>query len=394
MRLLQRYILGELVRVFAFLLSVLTILLVFVGVIGEAAKSGLGPMQIVQILPYIVPSLLPFTIPATLLLTVCVVYGRIAGDQEITAVKAAGISVMAVLWPSFFLAGLLSVCTLILTDQFIPWARGNIQRTVTSAVEDIFLDVLRTQQVLADSRNGITITVLGVNGRTLVMPTFRYITPGGTVVTIQAQEATIEFNLDRQEVMLHFVRANINTGNGANSMYIEREDKPFPLPQDHKKRTPRELTIRDIRREMDLVAHSREDMEQKQVMAAAIALTRGDFGRFFQPDFHHYAAMIGVHTERYKRLEIEVHARFALSCSCLFFVLVGSPFSILQARRQFLTSFALCFMPILAIYYPVFLLCMNLSKSHSFFHPAWTMWIANLILFVAGSIILWKVSRN
>ena len=26
------------------------------------------------------PSLLPFTIPATLLLTVCVVYGRIAGD--------------------------------------------------------------------------------------------------------------------------------------------------------------------------------------------------------------------------------------------------------------------------------------------------------------------------
>ena len=90
MRMLQRYILGELLRVFAFVLSVLTVLLVFVGAFQQARDSGLGPLQILEILPFVVPSLLPFTIPATLLLTVSVVYGRIAGDQEITAAMAAG----------------------------------------------------------------------------------------------------------------------------------------------------------------------------------------------------------------------------------------------------------------------------------------------------------------
>lgn len=75
MKLLQRYILGELVRVFLLLVIVLTLMLVFVGVFREATQRGLGPVQILQILPYVVPSMLPFTVPATLLLSVCVVYG-------------------------------------------------------------------------------------------------------------------------------------------------------------------------------------------------------------------------------------------------------------------------------------------------------------------------------
>ena len=129
--LLQRYILFELLRVFTFLLSILTVLLVFVGVFREATMSGLGPFQALRILPYVVPNLLPFTIPATLLLTVCIVYGRMSGDQEITAAKAAGINVLSLLWPSFLLGAVLSVCSLILVDQAIPWANAKIQKIVT-----------------------------------------------------------------------------------------------------------------------------------------------------------------------------------------------------------------------------------------------------------------------
>lgn len=51
MKLLQRYILGELVRVFLLLVIVLTLMLVFVGVFCEATERGLGPGQILQILP-------------------------------------------------------------------------------------------------------------------------------------------------------------------------------------------------------------------------------------------------------------------------------------------------------------------------------------------------------
>ncbi len=104
MSILQRYILVDLIKVLLLVITIMTVLLVFVGVFKEAVDRGLGPLHMLQILPYIVPSLLPYTIPATLLLAVCIVYGRLAADYEITAAKAAGINVLSLLAPAFFSA--------------------------------------------------------------------------------------------------------------------------------------------------------------------------------------------------------------------------------------------------------------------------------------------------
>jgi lipopolysaccharide export system permease protein len=93
------------------------------------------------------------------------------------------------------------------------------------------------------------------------------------------------------------------------------------------------------------------------------------------------------------KLNTELHSRFALSSSCLFFALLGGPFSILQGRRQFLTSFFLCFLPILLVYYPVALLMMNLSKTGTV-NPAWSMWLANALLLLAAGWILRKALQH
>lgn len=191
MSILQRYVLRQLLWVFTLTLLSLTGMLVIVGVIGEASKNGLGPEQIRDILPFVVPSLLPFTIPATFLLTVCVVFGRLAGDNEITAIKAAGINVMVVLTPAFVAAALLSLATFYLTDQVIPWARANVERVILTAMEDIFLGILRDKNHFTNLERGIVISVRGVEGRRLIDPHFRYAVPGNPVsVNITAREAT------------------------------------------------------------------------------------------------------------------------------------------------------------------------------------------------------------
>jgi lipopolysaccharide export system permease protein len=392
MRLLQRYILIELLRVFAFLLSVLTVLLVFVGVFREVSESGLGPLQVLQILPYMVPFLLPFTIPATLLLTVCVVYGRIAADQEITAAKAAGINVLSLLWPAFILGGVLSLCSLLLTDQVVPWAMGRIQRTVTLAMEDIFLDMLRTNHQMTDPDRGFSVTVIGMDGKRLLKPTFQYAPGGRQPLTIQAQEATLEFDLDQQQVMLHLVQARIHAP-PEKELWFDREDYPFPLPQDLRKPKPRHLSIRNIQQESAAHARQLRQTEEERDVETVLALTTGSFERFLDRE-----APIRGHGTSYCRsmlnkLRTEVHSRFALGASCLFFALLGGPFAILKPRRQFLISFALCFLPILMGYYPIALLMMNLSKSGSV-HPAWAMWLGNVLLLGAAAFVLRRVLRH
>jgi lipopolysaccharide export system permease protein len=388
MRLLQRYILFELLKVFLFLLSLLTVLLVFVGVFREVAASGLGPFQILQILPFVVPILLP----ATLLLAVCVVYGRIAGDQEITAAKAAGINVFSLLWPAFLLSIVMSITSLVLTDQVIPWAISNIQRTVAMAVEDIFLDMLRTNHQVTDERQGFSITVMDVQDKTLIKPTFQYSRPGHSPVTVQAATATMEFDLEEHQVVVHLVRGHIDIP-GRSKTWFEQEEQRYPLPQEVAQPKPRHISIQKIHRKMNGISQQLDVMQQRQEAEMAMALVLGDFQKLVQEDYTVYSYMRDFAQVDLNRLNTEIYSRFAMSLSCFFFVLIGGPFSILQGRRQFLTSFFMCFLPILVVYYPIALLMMSLCKNGQA-DPAYAMWSGNLVLAVAGVWVLNKVLRH
>ena len=395
MRLLQRYILFELLKVFSFLLVILTVLLVFVGGFQEASENGLGPAQTLQILPYVVPSFMPFTVPATLLLTICLVYGRISGDQEVTAAKAAGINVLSLLWPAFLLGIVLSLGSLLLTDQVTPWAWKQIQKIVAEAVEEIFLDMLRTQRLVVQQDKGFSVMVMDVEGKTLIRPTFRHSPEGSEPRVIQAESARVQFDLEAREIVLHLVRAQGNFGENNTLTMRGEQELRFPLPKSLQSVAPRYMTISELRDELD---DSQKTLNQHLVskdLRAAFAMTIGDFTDgegMLHPELYHQEHEIPL--ERgFNKLNTEVYSRLAMASSCLFFVLIGGPFSMLQARRQFLTSFIICFVPILTIYYPLMLGMVNLCRSGQA-DPLWAMWIANGVLGIAGLIVLRKVLRN
>src|SRR5271170_2586701 len=103
---LHRYVIGEVFRGFALALLTMTAVFVLFMVAAQARDIGLSPNDIIHLVPYVIPSTLPYTIPVSLLFSVTVVYGRLAGDNEIIAVKTAGLSVMTVLWPTLLFAAL------------------------------------------------------------------------------------------------------------------------------------------------------------------------------------------------------------------------------------------------------------------------------------------------
>lgn len=392
MKILHWYVLQQLIWVFTLTLLSLTGLLVIVGIIGEATKSGLGPEQIFDILPFIIPSLLPFTIPATFLLTVCVVYGRLAGDNEITAVKAAGINVIVTLQPAFVMAAILSLGTFYLTDQVIPWARANVERVIVTAMEDIFLGILREKNHFSDPGRGIAISVRRVEGTRLIEPHFRYGLPGGRAVNITAREATLNFDLDQQHVMLKLVEGQVVTPEG-DQVNLADEEYPFPLPVQSESARARDLPIAELRSGMRKARGDREALERRQVIATAFALSHGDFGQLSGAQYEQHVWKSRELTEQFHKFYTEIHMRLALGCSCFFFVLVGSPFAVLQGRRQFLTSFALCFGPIVIFYYPIVLVMMNLGKD-DVIDPAIGMWTGNVGMGVAAWWLLRKVLQH
>lgn len=393
MKLLQRYILAELIRVFSLLVVVLTVMLVFAGVFREASERGLGLVQIVQIVPYVVPSMLPFTVPATLLLAVCVVYGRISGDLEVTAAKAAGISAMQLLAPAFLLGSVLTVGSFGLTNFAIPWAVGNIERIVTQAMEDIFLDMLATQNLFSDAAHGYTINVAEVRDRILVDATFVYRQKDHQQITVRAKEASIRFDLEQQELRLRLKDWTLSRPGADTSGQFDEYELALPLRQGAERVKARHLTIGRLEEEIAAAIHVAETSRQLMLQEATMLLVTGDFAALRGTGLSEYTVAQRRAVSNERRYRAEVHNRFAMAASCLFFSFLGGPFSMLQARRQFITSFIMCFLPILLIYYPTTFLMVNLCKTGTV-QPWWSMWVPNAILGCAGWVVLQRVIRH
>ena len=393
MRQVERYVMVELLRVFGGLITISTLLLVFVGVFGEARKFDLGIWQVLQIMPYVIPSLMPYTIPATLLLSVCVVYGRMAGDNEIIAVRAAGIHILHLIWPSFFIAAVLSVVALFLTDQIIPWAFGNIERIVAMAIEDIIFDKLRTENQINDKDHGISINVTGVRGRTLIHPTIRYTPPGGQSFIMQASEAQIEFDVKNNKFFLSLWGMQGNLGSKNTTLFVYHDRIPQQLPSRGETAGNRVLRTQDLVHKIAEMHRLRNDTRRIQAIEVAFAMARGEFESLNSVNFERHQKRLDSALNTIHGMRTEYYNRFSMSVSCLFFVLLGSPFAILMAKKQFLTSFLFCFLPILTVYYPISMMTQNMAKSGQI-DPVWSAWMANLALLLAGIYFIRRVLRN
>ncbi|MBX3441178.1 MAG: LptF/LptG family permease [Planctomyces sp.] len=397
MPLLQRYIFGELLRVFLFVLFCLTVLVNFIGVFQTATERGLGAEQVWQVLPYIIPSMLPFTIPAALLLTVCLVYGRMAGDQEVTAAKAAGISVVTMLWPSIAFAGALSAASLVLTDQVIPWAMATIEQKLVQTMEDVFLERLRTEHHFSDRARGYEITVVDVRDRTLIRPVIRQVRKNGHSYTLMADEATIELDVPNQRAELHIKGGFIDLQRGGprgvtESLTVREHREVFSLANELGKPKPRNLPIAVIESQIHEALEEEEEARERRLVDAAMSLTMGQFQRL--PKLSQWKAdEAGTHSSVYHRLHTEIHSRYAMSCSCVFFALLGGPFAIYKAKSQFLTAFMYCFVPIVAVYYPLILGMMTQAKR-GHVDPRWAMWSGNAVLLAAAWLVLRRVIRH
>lgn len=117
---LSRLILQELVKVFLLSLVALTGMFLLAGLIQEAAKNGLSPTQILRAIPLFIPNTLPYTIPATTLFATCVVYGRMAHDNEITVLRSAGVHILHLFKPALVLGLTTTAITFFLYLDLIP----------------------------------------------------------------------------------------------------------------------------------------------------------------------------------------------------------------------------------------------------------------------------------
>jgi len=98
-KILDRYIVRELIVPFVLGLAVFTSILLIVRIlklVELVVNRGVPIGQVLRLFSYILPAFLEVTVPMALLLAILVAFGRLSSDSEIVALRAAGRSLEAI----------------------------------------------------------------------------------------------------------------------------------------------------------------------------------------------------------------------------------------------------------------------------------------------------------
>ena len=128
MRLLSRYILRQLALPFLFGLLALTgiMLLNVIGrKFGALVGKGLAWSVIGEVFLLSVPFILAMTLPLAVLVATLYTFSQLTSDNEITAMRAGGVSTVGLLRPVLLFAAVMSFTTFLFVDQVLP--RSNVR---------------------------------------------------------------------------------------------------------------------------------------------------------------------------------------------------------------------------------------------------------------------------
>jgi len=394
MSILSRYVFFELWKVFVVALGCLTLLMMLVGVVREAASQSLPLDEVARLMPYVLPDALRVAVPVTLLLATTAVYGRLSGSNELLAAKSLGISPAVFLWPALFTALLLSLVTVWLNDVAVSWGRDGARRIVVQAAEQIAYNMLRARKEYTSP--AFSIVVQGVNGRRLMRPTVTLPARGKTpATTITADEAELES--DSEAGVLRIVLRNVTIHVGDVVTYQDPGEYVQAIPLDDATRSggaakpPSWLSLQVIPAE---VAGQREAIrraEQELAARAAFEMLTGDFDALASPAWQTRNALLAQQHERLHRLLTEPHRRWSAGFSCLAFVWIGAPMAIRLRRSDLMGAFFACFAPILIVYYPLLAYGVDAAKHGTL--PPQIVWSGNLLLALWGAWLLKRVMR-
>jgi lipopolysaccharide export system permease protein len=392
---LQRMIFWELVRVFLLALCGLTGLFLMGGVVQEASQRGLTPSQIFYVVPLLIPNTLPYTVPATILFACCIVYGRMAHDSEITALRAAGVHLGRLLAPAIVLASLVTIGLMLLQSDLIPRTRQLLADRVMTDADELVCSMLR--------RNGhlklpeYSVFVREVRGKQFVDAIVKKRTKDGYSVVAHAKEASLVLtDLLHDRIEIFMPHCSIIGADAEGNGTVRSQTFPVSFPSGALKDTavrPMNMTGEQIAAAWDEIAADRARRQEQQVRIEEQL-------KHDEPARDHLAVLQRdneFHIKDSYRIELALRAesqlRLALALGGLCFVLVAVPVGIRFHRADYLSTFVSCFLPVVMIYYPLLLAGTNLAREGRL-TASISVWIADIATGVAGTYMLRRLFRQ
>jgi LPS export ABC transporter permease LptF/LPS export ABC transporter permease LptG len=360
MRIIDRYVIREVLWPFVIGLLVFTFMLIIPFLIENAERfisKGVAIPVVLQAMATLLPQALALTIPMSLLLGLLVAFGRLSADREFVAMQACGVSLMRLLRP----VGLLSVLGWAATTYVylvaVPDANQRFREITFSVVAERAEGDVRARVFYEDFPDVVLYVrevPAGGGWRDVFMVDSR---PGQTPATYLARQGRVVIDREQETIEMVLQDGARHTAD-AGGKYEVFQFRQLQLRLNPETVFPREGPTPGAR-----------EMSIPQLRARAAELeTQG----------------IYPHSELF-----EIQKKFSIPFACLVFGLIGLALGASNRRDGRLASFVVG-IGVIFIYYVLLWLGQSLVRGHIV--PPWlAAWMPNIVLGGLGLLLFrWR----
>ena len=357
LRVLDRYMIKDLAPPFALVVCVLTFFLVIDRVyqLTDLVITKSVPFHFVLgLLLFMLPGVLALTVPMALLVSVLLVCGRLAGDLEVAALKASGVSPLRLFRPFLAFAVVVSGAVATLPLLIAPAASGAFQnqlfqilqtKATTGIKERTFTASFSQMVMYVDDISASQVALRGLLVSDERDPKLSRI--------IVAREGRLFSDAKNRRVTMRFIDGSVSetdTGDARRFRLTAFSLYDLNLPLDNPQR-----------------AAERIEKPEKEMSVQALRETIADLkpqGQIVTP------------------FEVELHKRFSLPVAPLVFILVGFPLGIRTQRGGRALALGLS-LGVVVLYYVIHTFLEGLALRGRI--PAGVaMWLPNAIFGAIG----------
>lgn len=430
MRIIWRYILKEHIGPFLFSMCVITLFFVLNLVFRDLSRilsKGLGAGVILEFFFLQLAWIIALAGPMSVLVATVMAFGRLSGDQEITAFKASGVSVLYMITPVLISSGLLAVGMIWFNNNVLPdfnhrarLLTADIYRkkpTINLEAGVIYRDLpdytLRVQHLVEKADTALVDSVFIDDNSD----------PNSSKV-IFAKRGTIVFNNDSEMLFLTLYdgemhELDLQKMEQYRKLAFPKQVISIPVPgmalerSDSQARGDREKSaeimlkeIAENHKQIDQytknVQQQIADHFQRYLTAPADTAARSNSPRpvtLGQGDHWPVERMISDHLRVQQQvsgemnaikhiqrhngsLMVEVHKKYSIPVACIVFVLIGAPLGIMARRGSLAMAGGISFAFFLLFW--AALIGGEELADKELLSPFLAMWSADILVGLAG----------
>lgn len=365
MKTLNVYVSKSFVMTFLMSIGVLTFGMTGVRLVKvfDSIANGLPVKAALLFILYILPIALSFTIPWAALVSIMLVFGRMSADNEITAMRACGISILQIVSPIIIMTFALTCLCLYLQLDVGPKFAGKADALMKGVAVTHPLALITPGVPIEFESFKIYIDAKEGENTIKDIQVFKMSGDGKTVEQdVTAALGLIQADPENQTLSIILQDATIIAYEGGDSEAPRRSfTKQMSFPIEYGKKFNR----LDIGRKAKYLTY-------KEIFARSILEKRRG------------QSTCG--------LEVELNQRVALALSPIAFLLLGMPMAIRTSRRE--TSIGLFLSVILAGFYFGAVLVSDALQSRPEFFPQYLVWLPPALYQIAGAFYLFKIARR